>query len=305
MANTERQRVGLVGLGNMGRGVAENIIKKGFPLTVFERSERVREWAAGWPGVVLTRSLRELGVASDVVLLVVPDAPQVQEVLFKDQGIVAGMRRGAIVVDMTTSDPIRSQETCRRLDARGISYLDAPMSGGSVGAREGTMILMVGGAGEVLERCRGVFSAIARKVVHAGGPGAGQHVKLLQNQLSFTLYLATCEALWMGRSLGFDPALLIDVFQHSNARSYETELRFPRFILPGTFESGAILRLALKDARLARQVRSRAGVDLPLADKVLLYWERAVQQLGGEADFTRVFELVRTEADLTELAKKV
>ena len=118
MANKERQRVGLVGLGNMGRGVAENIIKKGFTLTVFERSERVRKWAAGRPGVVLTRSLRELGAASDVVLLLVPDAPQVQEVLFQDEGILAGMRRGAIVVDMTTSDPAASQETCRRLAAR-------------------------------------------------------------------------------------------------------------------------------------------------------------------------------------------
>ena len=305
MANTERQRVGLVGLGNMGRGVAENIVKKGFPLIVFERSERVRKWVAAWPGVVLTRSLRELGAASDVVLLVVPDAPEVQEVLFKDEGIMAGIRRGTIVVDMTTSDPVSSQETCRRLDLLGISFLDAPMSGGAVGAREGTMILMVGGEADVLERCRLIFSAIARKVVHVGGPGAGQHAKLLQNQLSFTLYLATCEALWMGRSLGFDPGMLIDVFQHSNARSYETELRFPRFILPGTFESGAIIRLALKDARLAHKVRSRAGVDLPLADKVLCYWERAVEELGGNADFTRVFELVKTEADLTELAKKI
>ena len=302
---TDRQRVGLVGLGNMGRGMAANLLKHGFPLTVFVRSERAARWAEESSGASETRSLRELAELSDVVLLAVTDGPAVQEVLFAEHGIMAGLRPGSIVVDMTTSSPGSVEQTYHRLASQGVAQLDAPMSGGATGAREGRLILMVGGDAEVLERCRHVFSAMARKIVHTGGPGSGQRVKLLQNQLSFTLFLGTCEAVWMGKAQGFDPAMLIDVFQNSNSRSYESEFRFPKFIVPGRFESGGVIAHAMKDLRLAREVRRAAGVELPLAEKVFRYWERAMEEIGGEQDFTRVFDLVKDAADLTRLARKV
>lgn len=301
----DRQRVGLVGLGNMGRGMAANLLKHGFPLTVFLRSERAARWAEEHSGASQTRSLRELAERSDVVLLAVTDEPAVQQVLFDADGVMAGLRPGSVVVDMTTSSPASVEKTYHELASQGISQLDAPMSGGATGAREGKLILMVGGDTEVLERCRPIFTAMARKIVHTGGPGSGQRVKLLQNQLSFTLFLATCEAVWMGKEQGFDPAMLVDVFQNSNARSYESEFRFPKFIVPGKFESGAVIALAMKDLRLAREVRQAAGVELPLAEKVFRYWERAMEEIGGEQDFTRVFDLVRNSADLTRLARKV
>ncbi len=304
---TDQQRIGLVGLGNMGRGVAKNLLKHRFPLTVFSRSDKVEKWAEAREGVTVTvtRSLRELAENSDVVLLAVTDGPAVQDVLFREEGIMVGIQPGAIVVDMATSDPALTKDTHRRLAEKGISQLDAPMSGGATGALAGTLILMVGGDGNILERCRPIFSAIARKIVHTGAAGSGHHVKLLQNQLSFTLFLATCEAVWMGRSLGFDPAMLIDVFANSNARSYETELRFPRFILPGTFESGAVISLAMKDLRLAQQVRRDQGIELPLAEKVFRYWDRAMREVGGEQDFTRVFELMKSDTDLAQWAREV
>ena len=302
---TDRQRVGLVGLGNMGRGMAANLLKHGFPLTVFVRSERAARWAEEHSGASHTRSLRELAERSDVVLLAVTDPLAVQEVLFAEDGIMAGLRPGSIVVDMTTSSPASVEQTYHRLASQGVPQLDAPMTGGATGAREGRLTLMVGGDAEVLERCRRVFSAMARKIIHTGGPGSGQRVKLLQNQLSFTLFLATCEAVWMGKAQGFDAAMLVDVFQNSNARSYESEFRFPKFIVPGRFESGAVIALAMKDLRLAREVRQAAGVELPLAEKVFRYWERAMEEVGGEQDFTRVFDLVKDAADLTGLARKV
>ena len=301
----DRQRVGLVGLGNMGRGMAANLLKHGFPLTVFIRSERAARWAEEHPGASHTRSLRELAELSEVVLLAVTDGPAVQQVLFDEDGVMAGLRPGSVVVDMTTSSPASVEETYHRLASQRVPQLDAPMSGGATGAREGKMILMVGGEAEVLERCRPIFTAIARKIVHTGGPGSGQRVKLLQNQLSFTLFLATCEAVWMGKAQGFDAAMLVDVFQNSNARSYESEFRFPKFIVPGRFESGAVIALAMKDLRLAREVRQAAGVELPLAEKVFRYWELAMEEVGGEQDFTRVFDLVKDAADLTGLARKV
>ncbi|MBI2081274.1 MAG: NAD(P)-dependent oxidoreductase, partial [candidate division NC10 bacterium] len=201
--------VGLVGLGHMGKGVAENLLKHGFRLTIYERSDRVRQWAAGRSGVQLTPSLRELGSASQVVLLLVTDHRAVNEVLYSPEGILAGLRRGGLVIDMTTGDPAAAVQNHRKVTKRGVRFLEAPMTGGAVGAREGTLLLMVGGDRKLGRDCQPLFSAIARKVVHAGGPGQGMTVKLLQNQLSFTLFLATCEAFWMGTALGFEEPLLL------------------------------------------------------------------------------------------------
>lgn len=294
--------LGLVGLGNMGRGVAENLLKKGFCLTVHERSEKVRRWAKGRPGVRLTASLRELGFLSKIVLLLVTDNQALDEVLFSKHGILSGIRPGSLVIDMTTGDPGIAVKNHRRLMKKRVRMLEAPMTGGAMGAREGTLLLMVGGERKLSRDCQPIFSAIARKVVYTGGPGQGQMMKLLQNQLSFTLFLATCEALWTGTALGFEESVLIEVFQNSNARSYETELRFPRFILPRNFQSGAAIRVAYKDLKLITDLENRLGMDLPLATRVRQYWELAMERIGGQADFTRVYELIRGKQELRTLA---
>lgn len=297
--------VGLVGLGNMGTGVAENLQKNGFRLTVHERSERVRQWAAGRSGVRLTPSLRELSSLSKVVLILVTDNRALAEVLYSPEGILSGIRRGSLVIDMTTGDPTIAVENHRRLAKKGVRFLEAPMTGGATGAREGRLLLMVGGDRRLCRDCQPLFSAIARKVVYAGGPGQGQTVKLLQNQLSFTLFLATCEAFWMGTALGFQESVLLEVFQNSNARSYETELRFPRFILPRNFQSGAAIRTGYKDLKLITDLEHRLGMDLPLATTVWKYWEAAMDRLGGEADFSRIYEFVKGKRELKTLAARL
>jgi 3-hydroxyisobutyrate dehydrogenase len=293
--------IGLVGLGNMGLGVAENLLKHGFSLTVHERSDKVRQWGSGRKGVRLTTSLKELGQASRVVLLTVTDNAALDEVLYSKQAILAGLHRGDLVIDMTTGDPALAIRNQKRLAKMGFRMLEAPMTGGAVGAKAGTLLLMVGGDKRLCKDCQPLFSAIARKVVYAGGPGMGQKVKLLQNQLSFTLFLATCEALWAGKALGFDPALLIDVFQNSNARSYETELRFPRFILSNTFQSGASIRVAYKDLKLITNLEHRLKMDLPLAMRTRQYWEMALKRFDAQADFTKVYKLVQNKKELQNL----
>ncbi len=305
MKITPETPIGLVGLGNMGRGVAENLLKNGFRLTVHERSERVRQWAAGRNGVRLTPSLGELGSLSKIVLVLVTDNRALAEVLYSPEGILSGIRPGSLVVDMTTGDPTTAVENHRRLAKKRVRFLEAPMSGGATGAREGTLILMVGGDQKLSRNCEPLFSAIARKVVYAGGPGQGQTIKLLQNQLSFTLFLATCEAFWMGTALGLQEALLLDVFQNSNARSYETELRFPRFIVPGNFQSGAAIKTGYKDLKLITDLEHRLGMDLPLATTVRKYWETAMDRIGGDADFSRIYQFVNGKKDLKTLAARL
>jgi 3-hydroxyisobutyrate dehydrogenase-like beta-hydroxyacid dehydrogenase len=294
--------LGLVGLGNMGSGVAENLWRKGFRLIVHERSVKVRHWAQGKDRVRLSSSLKELGSLSKVVLVLVTNNVALEEVLFAREGVVSGIRRGGVILDMTTGDPDIAVQNHRKLANQGLRMLEAPMTGGAVGAREGTLLLMVAGDRKLCQDCQPLFSAIARKVVYAGGPGKGQTIKLLQNQLSFTLFLATCEALWAGTNFGFDESMLIDVFQNSNARSYETELRFPRFVLTKTFQSGATIGMAYKDLKLITDLERRLSFDLPLAIQVREYWEAALNRTGGQADFTRVYELVKNQKELKALA---
>jgi 3-hydroxyisobutyrate dehydrogenase-like beta-hydroxyacid dehydrogenase len=303
MKITRDTPLGLVGLGNMGMGVAENLLKNGFRLTVHERSEKVRRWSQDRDRVRLTSSLRELGAQSKVVLILVTDNAALDDVLFAPDGVVSGIRLGSLVLDMTTGDPAIAMKNHRKLASRGIRMLEAPMTGGAVGAREGTLLLMVGGDRKLCQDCHPLFSAIARKVVYAGGPGKGQTIKLLQNQLSFTLFLATCEAFWAGTSLGFQESTLIDVFQNSNARSYETELRFPRFVLSKSFQSGAAIRTAYKDLKLITDLEAHLNIQLPLAIQVRKYWEAAMARIGGEADFTRVYELVKNQEQLAALGR--
>jgi 3-hydroxyisobutyrate dehydrogenase-like beta-hydroxyacid dehydrogenase len=294
--------LGLVGLGNMGTGVAENLLKKGFTLTVHDRNEKVRGWANQRDRVRLTPSIRELSSLSEVILILVTDNQALDQVLYSPEGILSGIRPKSLVIDMTTGDPAIAVENHNRLAKNGVWMLEAPMTGGATGAREGTLVLMVGGDRELSQDCQPIFSAIARKVVYAGGPGQGQTIKLLQNQLSFTLFLATCEAVWTGTAFGFDECTLIDVFQNSNARSYETEFRFPRFILPKNFHSGAEIRTAYKDLKLITDLERRVGIDLPLATKVREYWEAVMRHIGGDADFTRIYELVKGKEKLKGLA---
>lgn len=298
-----RTPLGLVGLGNMGTGVAENLLKKGFRLTVHERSEKVHRWAAGRQGVRLTPSLRELASLSKVVLVIVRDNQALDEVLYSQDGILSGFRPRSLVIDMTTGDPTIAVENHRQLRQRGVRMLEAPMTGGATGAREGTLVLMVGGDRQLCRDCQPIFSAVARKVVYAGGPGKGQLIKLLQNQLGFTLFFATCEALWVGTMMGFEESLLIDVFQNSNARNYETELRFPRFILTRTFQSGGAIRTAVKDSRLITDLEHRLRIDLPLASDVRRYLEAAAGRFGDQADFSRAYQLVRGKRELQALPR--
>ena len=294
--------LGLVGLGQMGLGIAENLLSKGFSLTVHERSAKVSAWGAGRSGVELTPSLTHLASVSKVVLIIVTDNKAVEEVLYSRDGILAGLPRGGLVIDMTTGSPAMAVENHKLLSQRGVHMLEAPMTGGATGAREAKLLLMVGGDERLCQECQSIFASIARKVVYAGGPGKGQTLKLLQNQLAFAVFFATCEAMWVGTSLGFSEKTLIEIFQNSNARNYETDFRFPRFILTRTFDSGGALYNAYKDSKLVTDLEREIGIELPLATIVHAYLETTLHRFGPKADYSRAYQLVTTGKELSELS---
>ncbi len=283
----ERMRVGVVGLGNMGRPIAENLLRAGFPTTVFdlrrEASDALR--AAGAHAAVSPAALAE---QSDIVLLVVPDSRAVRGVLFGKGGAARGAAMGSVVVDMTTGDPQHSKPFAERLAKSGIAYLDAPMTGGATGARAGQLLIMVGGARDTYERCLPVFRCLGKRAIHVGPVGSGHVMKLIHNHVSHAVFAATCEGVALGESLGLSPQDMIEVLNEGNARSYATDVRFPRFILSGAFNSGATFDIVCKDMALVRMLGRRARVRLPINAATYRYWKRAVDAGMGREDWSKI-----------------
>ena len=280
--------LGLIGLGNMGRPIAENLLRNGFSLSIFARKDQVREEMRAL-GADVALSPGALAKRSDIIILVVTDSNAVGEILFKRDGICGGAAKGTIVVDMTTSDPQFSQRFANRLWKKGIEYLDAPISGGVLGARNGQLLIIAGGKKEIYERCIAVFEAVSKKTIYMGEVGSGHLTKLIHNQLTFATFLANCEAVVLGEKLGLSMDSMIEVFNHGTARSYSTEVRFPKFILQKTYDFGSTFGTVYKDISMVRKLGRRAGLRLPISTCVYNYFRYAVDRGDREGDWSKMF----------------
>ncbi|MFX0195811.1 MAG: NAD(P)-dependent oxidoreductase [Candidatus Hodarchaeota archaeon] len=281
------ERLGLIGVGNMGRTIAENFLRNGFPLTIFARKNHVKKEMIAL-GAEIATSPAKLATCSDIIFLVVTDSNAVKELLFEQNGIVKGAAKGTIVVDMTTSDPQFSVRFAKRLSKTGIEYLDAPMAGGILGAQDGQLLLMVGGKREIFERCTHVFKPIIKRAIYMGGAGSGHLMKLIHNHLAHSTFLATCEAVILGEEFGLSTDTMIEVFNQGNARSYSTEIRFPKFILSKTYNMGATFSIVYKDISIVRRLGNRAGLRLPINNCTYYYWKYAVDKGEGEEDWSKI-----------------
>jgi 3-hydroxyisobutyrate dehydrogenase-like beta-hydroxyacid dehydrogenase len=264
------EKIGLIGTGIMGNPIARNLLKAGYPLTIYARRDNIKkEFQALGADIALTPA--ELAAKSNIIILLVNYPKDVTELLYSANGIVCGAKPGTIIADMTTTDPGYAISLAKSLLARGIDYLDAPISGGALGAQNATVVVMVGGKKVALDRCLPVFNSMSKTVVYMGESGSGQTVKLIHNQLSFTTFLAVCEAVIMGEKLGLSAAPMIEVFNNGTARSFATEVRFPKFILNEKFDMGVPFSTAYKDVSLARKVRLSTKVHFPISSWVYKY----------------------------------
>ena len=285
-------RVGVIGLGNMGRPIAENLLRAGFPTTVFDlRPEAVD--ALRNVGAQAASSPAAVACQSDVLFLVVPDSSAVRQALFGKNGAARAAAKGSVVVDMTTGDPHHSKPFADRLARRGIAYLDSPMTGGATGAKAGRLLLMVGGDRGVYERCLFIFERISKRAIHVGPVGSGHVMKLIHNHVSHAVFAATCEGVALGQRLGLSPKDMLEVFNEGNARSYATEVRFPKFILPETYNSGATFNIVCKDMALVRALGRRAHFRLPINDCTYRYWKYAVDAGLGQDDWSKIVLLLQ------------
>jgi len=262
MSEASTLNVGYVGLGIMGRPMALNVLKAGFTVTAWNRSdnERFREVAAA--GAKRARSPREVAEVSNIVITNVTDSADVEAVILGENGVIYGAKARAIVVDMSTISPDVTRQIAAKLREKGVQMLDAPVSGGERGAIESTLSIMVGGDAETLERARPVLETMGKKIVHCGPSGAGQTVKLC-NQIVVGLHnLAMSEALVLAAKAGVSVDRMVEAVAAGAAGSWAMSNLAPR-VLRRDFAPGFKIGLQQKDLRLALEAGRSSRTPLP------------------------------------------
>lgn len=293
-----RTPVGFVGLGAMGAPIARALLEGGNELVVYDPNPEAVAPLAG-AGAVACASASEVADASELVFASLPTPDVVREAVAGDGGILAGSRVRTFV-DLSTTGATVAEELAGAAQARGIDYLDAPVSGGVAGAEARTLAVMASGADTTFEQVRPLLETFGASVFHVGEkPGQGQLVKLLNNLLSATALLITAEAASVAARAGLDLTTLLEVFSAGSGRNSATAAKFPQHVLTRSFSSGFRLALMTKDVELCLAEARRQGVPLLVGGLVQQLWSLAAEQLGDEADHT---EIVRLFEDWNDVA---
>jgi len=275
------ERVGFIGLGIMGGPMARNLMEAGYELTVQNRSPEKAE-ELGEAGATVAATPGEAAENSDVIITMLPDSPQVREIVAGEDGVLEGISQGSLLIDMSTISPVVTEELAEAVKQKGASMLDAPVSGGDVGAIEGTLSIMVGGEEADFERAKPLFGAMGKTVTYVGPVGAGQVTKAA-NQIVVALTIeAVSEALVLGSAGGVSPEKILEVLSGGLAGNKVMEVKREKF-LSHTFEPGFRSELHHKDLGIALAAGREYGVVLPVTavvDQMLLSMRR--KGWGGE-----------------------
>lgn len=273
-------RVGFIGLGIMGAPMASNLIKAGFELAVHDC---VRERTASLEalGARAADSPAELAPLADVFITMLPDTPQVEAVLFGEAGLAGALSPGSVVIDMSTISPRATIEFARRLGERQVQMLDAPVSGGEPGARQGRLSIMVGGRREVYERCLPLFQVMGSKIVYTGPNGHGQKTKLVNQVVGSLNLLAAVEGIRLARAAGLDLGLTLEAVGGGAAGSWMWSNLGPK-MAARDYAPGFMIKLHAKDLRLASELLAELGLDAPGTELCHELFERAVAEGLGE-----------------------
>ncbi|MGE0825090.1 MAG: NAD(P)-dependent oxidoreductase [Candidatus Binatia bacterium] len=285
------KRIGFVGLGIMGKPMARNLLRAGYPLTVYSRrrhsvDELVTNGATG------ARSPREVGEQSDVVITIVTDTPDVQQVILQPEGILNGIQAGGTIIDMSTISPTATREIAATVGTKGVHFLDAPVSGGEGGAIAGTLSIMVGGEASRFQACLPIFQAMGKNIIHVGPIGSGQLVKLCNQIAVAVTNLAMSEALIFAAKAGIDLDAMHRAISGGAAGSWQLANLGPR-IFQRDFAPGFMVKLQQKDLRLVLQEADRLHLALP-ATSLVHHLFNALETAGAENEGTqaliKVFE---------------
>jgi 3-hydroxyisobutyrate dehydrogenase-like beta-hydroxyacid dehydrogenase len=286
--------VGFIGLGTMGAPMARNVMKRGHALTVFDVvPAAVASIVAA--GARAGARPKDVAAASDIVITMLPDAPDVERVALGPEGVVAGIRAGAIYVDMSTIDPATTRKVGAAIADRGAAMIDSPVGKTADAAVAGTLTLMVGGAAEVVERCRPVLDCMGTDFFHCGDLGAGQTMKLVNNLLATAVSEASIEALVAGTRSGLTLDTMMSVLRTTMAWNNALAIALPKRPLAGDFAPGFMMKLAHKDCRLALQMVEGLGVEAPVGRAAFASVEEAMRRGLADDDVGALLKL-REEA---------
>ncbi len=284
---------GIVGAGAIGRGFVESLVRAGHPVSVFDVDAEAVALAVE-AGAAAAASFAELARAADVVLLAVPDTPQIEAAF--DGGLASGLRPGATVVVTSTVSPATPVELERRLAPAGVGVLDAPVSGGPVKAAAGELAIMVGGPAEVFERCRPVLEALAAHVVHVGPTGHGEIAKLVNNLMGAVIAVGIAEGLTVAAASGADVHAVCDAVSGGSGSSWILREWIPETVFAGNYQRRFSLDLMSKDMGLIRELSSSLGVPTPALDLAAGTFTRAIAEGYGSFDFSVVAALHARDA---------
>jgi 3-hydroxyisobutyrate dehydrogenase len=285
------QSLGFVGLGVMGRPMASHLAAAGHAMTLYDTAPgRADEVAAALSGAHVARTPAELAARSDIVVTMVPNGAVVQALVAGDDGLLRGLKPGALLLDTSSSEPWLTEATGRMLNDAGVAMIDAPVSGAEWGAKAAELVFMCGGAAGDLERVRPLLECMGKAVFHLGPLGAGHAMKCLNNLVTALNFLAVSEGLVIGKRYGLDPAAMVDVLDRSTGMSWISQTHIRQRVISRSFDDPFKLSLMLKDIGIAMQLARSENVPAPLSALGQELWRAAGHAAAADAS---VSELAR------------
>ena len=275
-----KAKVGFVGLGQMGKWMALNVLKKGFPLCVYDLNKKAVDELVEH-GAKAPSELSDIGKQCDWIVFSLPGASVVESVIFGKDGLNPTLRAGQIIIDCSTTHPLSAQQFTARLKADGIVFLDAPVSGMASKVREGKLTIMVGGEKQAYLTIRPLLEAMGKTIVYMGGPGTGQLAKMTNNVLFNISCAAMAEMLPTVAKIGLDPEKFCSIVRKSSGQSYGFDF-FSSFVLDGNFKPGYAMKKAYKDMAVMMELSSKYQIPLPVASAAMHTYQMALSQGLGE-----------------------
>lgn len=284
------KKIGVIGLGNMGRGMALTLKRGGFDVVGTDAVAATRQ-ALAKEGISIRETIGEVVAECELIFLSLPTAAIVEDVITGSDGIIQNARAGVLIVDTSTSHPDTTRRMLVKLNDVGMELIDAPVSGGPKGAITGTMAMVIGASTKNFQRVEPVLKAMTGKRVHVGDVGAGHVAKIANNLFTASHLLIAGEVTRMAAKAGVPTDQLLQGINAGSGRSFVTEHSYPTWIMNGKFDSGFTMKLMRKDVRLSQELIQALELDLPMANKVAELWAKSTESIEDSEDFNRIVEL--------------
>ena len=284
---TMKPSVSVIGIGQMGLGIANNIQNAGYLNSIFEINTNLLTQLENDSNIIVNNPKLGL-ISSNILIFVVPSTQQIRDFLFSADWI-DNIEENTIIIDLTTSNPDETKKLSKELSKRKINYIDCGMTGGAQGAEKGTLTLMMGGKKNIIKSVTPVLESFTNRLIHVGIVGSGHALKLIHNMVTHTIFLATVEGVIGAKKLGIDPAVVIDVFNSGNARSFISESRFPNHILSEKWDARSRVSNLFKDLSMVTNLLNDNKIGCPYGELTTDILKNAVSEGLADRDFSLLY----------------